>query len=130
MNKLAPVVLLAAILPACGGASVDRESTLTRLHAALEEDVAEPTVLEDHNQLVETIRDGNVLDGMRRSEVQAALGRGQECGTNNLCAQHGFRDTDWMYEVGRRDGLPWGPTIIVGFDRQGIVDGVYTLTRR
>lgn len=116
-------------LAACGP-GVDREGTLTRLRAAIDEDVSEPTVLEDHNQLVENVRDGNVFDGMRRSEVEAALGRGQECGARELCAQHGFRDTDWVYEVGRRDDLPWGPTIIVGFDRQGIVDNVYTLTRR
>ncbi|HEY8431977.1 MAG TPA: hypothetical protein VIL20_26550, partial [Sandaracinaceae bacterium] len=112
------------------GPGVDREGTLSRLRAAIDEDVSSETVLEEHNQLVEQVRDGNVLDGMRRSEVEAALGRGQECGTRPICAQHGFRATDWIYEVGQRDGLPWGPTIVIGFDRQGIVDNVYTLTRR
>lgn len=118
------------LVPACGGTAVDREGTLGRLRDALEADVSDANVLEQHNQLVETVRDGSVLDGMRRHEVEAALGRGQECGTRELCAQRGFDATDWVYEVGRRDGLPAGPTLIVGFDTQGFVDGVYTLTRR
>ncbi len=130
MKRLVLCVVCLLALPACGGPSVNREGTLTHLREAMEEDVAEPTVLEDHNQLAENVRAGNVLQGMRRAEVQSALGRGQECGNRELCAQHGFAPTDWVYEVGRRDGLPWGPTIIVGFDRQGICDGVYTLTRR
>lgn len=129
MKKLASIVALLALIPACGGPSVDREGTLTRLRTAIDEDIPDDTVLADHNRLVVTVRDGNVLDGMRRSEVEAALGRGQECGNRELCTGQGFRETDWVYEVGRRDGLPWGPTIVIGFDRQGIVDGVYTLTR-
>ncbi len=129
MKRLLTLSTVLSLLAGCG-ATVDREGTLTRLRAALDEDVSDAAVLEDHNQLVESLRDGNVLDGMRQYEVQEALGRGQECGTRPLCAEHGFRETDWFYEVGRREDLPWGPTIIIGFDRQGIVDNVYTLTRR
>jgi hypothetical protein len=111
---------------------VDREDTLARLREAMTEELPqeEATRLEDHNRLVEAARDGNVFDGMRRSEVEEALGRGQECGTRELCARHGFSETAWVYEVGRRDGVPWGPTLIVGFDRQGVVDNVYSLVRR
>ncbi|HJL14760.1 MAG TPA: hypothetical protein RMH99_03835 [Sandaracinaceae bacterium LLY-WYZ-13_1] len=129
---LAPLAVLACLAAGCGGASVDRETTLARLRDAMQEEIppGEEAVLEDHNQLVERVRDGNVLDGMRRFEVEEALGRGQECGARELCARHEFAPDDWVYEVGRRDGLPWGPTIIVGFDRQGIVNDVYTLTRR
>lgn len=89
----------------------------------------DPSVLEDHNQIVETARDGNVFDGMRRHEVEEELGRGQECGSRELCARQGFAPTAWVYEIGRRDGVAWGPTLIIGFDRQGIVDNVYTLVR-
>lgn len=130
MNRLTKVLIVAvlALVPACG-ASVDREGTLTRLREAIEADVSDASVLEEHNRLVVSVREGSVLHGMRRAEVQAALGRGQECGSRELCSQRGFNETDWVYEVGQRDGLPWGPTLIVGFDRQGIVDGVFTLTR-
>ncbi len=132
VTLLAGALALASTTSGCGGASVDRETTLSRLRAALTEELVEgdATTLEDHNQLVEDVRDANVLDGMRRFEVEEALGRGQECGTRPLCADHDLDPTDWIYEVGRREGLPWGPTLVVGFGRQGIVDRVYTLTRR
>lgn len=135
-RPLVAIVLTASSLclaaPGCGGASVDREQTLTRLRTALTTELppGDDTVLEDHNQLVESVRDGNVFDEMRRAEVTEALGRGQDCGPRPLCNEHGFRPTDWIYEVGQRDGVPWGPTIIIGFDRQGIVEHVFTLTRR
>lgn len=124
------LLLIALGLSVCAcGPGIDREATLDRLRSALDADITDEEVLAEHNRIVRTVREGNALSGMRRAEVQAALGRGQECGSRELCARHGFRVTDWTYEVGRRDGLPWGPTLIVGFDRQGIVDGVYTLTR-
>lgn len=128
MTRLLLLTMLCAAVPACGP-GVDREATLTRLRAAIEEDVADEDVLAEHNRLVATVRDGAVLSDLRRHEVEERLGRGQECGSRELCARQGFQPTDWVYEVGRRDGLPWGPTLIVGFDRQGFVDGVYTLTR-
>ena len=111
---------------------MDRESTLSELREALTAELApdDSSALGEHNELVVRVRDGNVLDGMRRSEVQESLGRGQDCGTRPICSEHGFEPDDWIYEVGRRDGLPWGPSLVVGFDRQGIVDGVYTLTRQ
>lgn len=131
-NLLCASLVLCVLVPGCGGASVDREDTLARLRAAMSEELAhgDTITIENHNQLVEDIRDGNVLDGMRRFEVEEALGRGQECASRALCADHGFSATGWVYEVGQREGVPWGPTIIIGFDRQGIVDNVYTLTRR
>lgn len=129
---LAALTLLAALTPGCGGASVDREGTLSRLRDALTEELppGDTDTLEAHNRIVEDIRDGDVLEGMRRHEVQDAIGRGDECGTRALCAEHDFQADDWIYEVGTRDGVAWGPTIVVGFDRQGIVTNVYTLTRR
>ena len=128
---LAGLALLSLLAPGCG-ASVDREATLSSLRAALTADLppGDAATLERHNRLVEDARDGDVFLDMRRAEVQEALGRGQECGTRDLCARQGFEPDDWVYEVGQRDGVPWGPTLIVGFDRQGIVTNVYTLTRR
>lgn len=131
-RTLVSLVCLASALAAPGcGAAIDREATLTHLREAMQEEipVGDAAVLGDHNHLVESARDGNVFDGMRRSEVEDALGRGQECGSRELCSRGGFAPTDWVYEIGQRDGVAWGPTVIIGFDRQGIVDNVYTLTR-
>jgi hypothetical protein len=50
-----------------------------------------------------------------------------------MCRDHGFRPSDWTYEVGRQQGdpsLPAGPTLIVGFDHQGHVIRTYYVTRR
>ncbi len=126
------VVALVAALAGCGGATVDREQLFASLRTAIQEEIepGDDATLERHNQLVVEARDQSLFDGMRRFEVEEKLGRGQECGSRALCSDHGFAPTAWTYEVGRRDGVGWGPTIIVGFDRQGIVDNVYTLTRR
>ncbi|MGE0788720.1 MAG: hypothetical protein AB7S26_23815 [Sandaracinaceae bacterium] len=132
MRQRTSILALALCLGACGGASVDRDTTLARLRNALSEEIAQgdTATLEDHNQLVEQVRDHGLLDGLRRSEVEQYLGRGQECGTRPICSEHGFDGNAWIYEVGRRDGLPWGPTIVVGFGQQGFVEDIYTLTRR
>jgi hypothetical protein len=121
-------LVLALSLAACGP-GVNREETIAQLRAAMDTEIPDEDVLDAHNALVIRAREGDVLQGMRRSEIEAELGRGQECGSRDLCSEQGFRPTDWVYEIGQRDGVPWGPTLIVGFDRQGIVDGVYTLTR-
>ncbi|MCB9593322.1 MAG: hypothetical protein H6719_11380 [Sandaracinaceae bacterium] len=129
---LVALALAAGLAPGCGGASVDRETTISRLREAMTAELAQgdATALEDHNQLVEDVRDGNVFDGMRRAEVETQLGRGEDCGTRPICSEHDFLPTDWIYEVGQREGVPWGPTMVIGFDRQGFVENVYTLTRR
>jgi hypothetical protein len=127
MRKLL-LLLLLGFVPACGP-TIDREATLHDLRNAMEREIPDEETLEAHNRIVINVREGAVLSGMRRSEVEAAIGQGQECANSRLCADHGFRETDWVYDVGRRDGVAWGPTLIVGFDREGIVDGVYTLTR-
>lgn len=123
------LVLLVAGCPR----TMDRPSTLTRLRSAIDEEVSGAVVLEDHNQLVEDVVSTSVLEGMYESELQEALGRGDECGVRPLCSEHGFRASDWTYEVGRQAGdpaLPAGPTLIVGFNRQGRVERTYYMTRR
>jgi hypothetical protein len=125
-------VVLALALSGCPR-TMDRPSTLTRLRAAIDEEVAGPVVLEDHNQLVEDIVQTAVLEGMYESEIQEAIGRGDDCGVREMCRDHGFRPSDWTYEVGRQPGdpaLPAGPTLIIGFDHQGHVVRTYYVTRR
>jgi hypothetical protein len=121
-----------AAAPACG-ASVDRPSTLRRLRSAIEAEVSDQTVLEDHNQLAEDVGRSGVLEGMFQHELQEALGRGTNCGASELCARHDFRATDWMYELGHAPGDPdlaAGPTLLVGFDSTGRIDRTFYLTRR
>ena len=70
---------------------------------------------------------------MRQHEVDELLGRGQECGSSDICARHDFAPNDYIYEVGRDPNdpsLPAGPTLLVGFDRQGVCDRTFYLTRR
>lgn len=126
------VLVLGALAPACG-AAVDHTATFARLRDAIDAPITGPEVREDHNQLVEDVSQGGALEGLRQHEVQERIGRGEQCGTNRLCADHGFRPTDWIYDVGRDPDdpqLPAGPTLIVGFDSAGIVDGTYFVTRR
>lgn len=121
-----------SIAPGCG-AAVDRTATLARLHDAIGAEVTDETVLEDHNRLVEDVVSSGVLEGLFQREVTERIGRGQECGSSELCADHGFRPTDWMYDIGHAPGDPdlaAGPTLIVGFDTSGRVVDTYYRTRR
>ena len=137
MRSILCVTLVLALsglsgLSACGP-GVDREGSLTRLRAALDAEVTDAVVLEDHNQLAEDVSRGGVLEGMFQHELSERLGRGQNCGVNELCARHDFRANDWIYEVGHAPGdpdMPAGPTLIVGFDSTGRVDRTFYLTRR
>lgn len=134
MTRLAALatVLFTFALAGCP-TTMDRTTTLPRLRTAIDGEVAGPTDLADHNQLVENVVQSGVLEGMFESEVQEALGRGQDCGTRDICAQHGFRASDWTYEVGHAPGdpsLPAGPTLVIGFDRTGRVDNTYYQVRR
>ena len=134
MKTLSPFVLALVVVSTTGcPMTMDRPSTLTRLRAAIDEAVEGPTVLEDHNQLVEDIVRSAVFEGMYESQIQESLGRGDDCGVREMCREHGFRESDWTYEVGRQPGdpsLPAGPTLIIGFDRQGHVSRTYYVTRR
>lgn len=129
----------AALLAACGlgaagcGPAIDREATLGRLRDALGAEVTGVVVLEDHNRLAEDVSRAGLLEGLFQRELVARIGRGQNCGTSALCARHGFRPTDWLYDVGHAPGdpeLPAGPTLLVGFDTTGRVDRTFSMTRR
>ena len=115
------------------GAAADHTATLRRLHEAMTAEVASSEILEDHNRLVEDVVSSGALEGLFQREVTERIGRGQECGSSELCADHGFRPTDWMYDVGHAPGDPGlaaGPTLVVGFDTSGRVIDTYYRTRR
>ena len=100
---LVALALAAGLAPGCGGASVDRETTISRLREAMTAELAQgdATALEDHNQLVEDVRDGNVFDGMRRAEVETQLGRGEDRVDVGVGLQRWF---DW---IDSDDPTPW-----------------------
>ena len=132
-KHLVLLALAASALSAGCGAAADHTATLARLRDAIETPITTPTQMEDHNQLVENVVRSGALDGLRQHEVQERIGRGEECGVRALCSEHGFRPTDWVYDVGRDPNdpqLPSGPTLVVGFDPTGHVDGTYYVTRR
>lgn len=135
MTRLSLLTFAASLALCLAGCptTLDRSATLPRLQRAIGEEVSGTTVLEDHNQLVESVVQSGVLEGMFQSELEEAIGRGTECGARELCAQHHFRQTDWTYDVGHAPGdpsLPAGPTLVVGFDRTGRVDNTYYQVRR
>jgi hypothetical protein len=129
---LSSLVLAALALSGCPR-TMDRPSTLAHLQRAIGEEVTGGPVLDDHNQLVRDIVESGVLEGMFQQEVQDAIGRGEECGTRDLCHAHGFVPSDWTYEIGHAPGdpsLPAGPTLVIGFDRTGRVNNTYYSLRR
>ena len=136
-HNLAPILFLAAAIAtgasAGCGAAADHTATLRRLHEAMTAEVASSEILEDHNRLVEDVVSSGALEGLFQREVTERIGRGQDCGSSELCADHGFRPTDWIYDVGHAPGdpdLPAGPTLVVGFDTSGRVIDTYYRTRR
>ena len=133
MTRTPALALTLALAVAGCPHTMDRATTLPRLHAAIGEEVSGTVVMHDHNELVENVVRSGVLEGMRQDEVQEALGRGQECGARELCHEHGVVASDWTYEVGHAPGdpsLPAGPTLVVGFDRSGHVNNAYYQVRR
>lgn len=130
--RIAAVLALSLAAAGCG-ARRDHTATLASLREAMTAEVSDAEVLERHNRLTEDVVNGAALEGLFQREVVAAIGRGQDCGGRSLCADHGFRGSDWVYDVGHAPGdpgLPAGPTLVVGFDATGRVDRTYYLTRR
>ena len=98
----------------------------------------------DEGSIVLIPREGGYL--FRIYVEMDALARDERVASRNITADHliaatqrvlrpysfEVKEVAWwsVYEIGQREGVAWGPTMIIGFDRQGIVDHVYTLTRR
>jgi outer membrane protein assembly factor BamE (lipoprotein component of BamABCDE complex) len=127
---LTALAALAAVhLTACGGGATATRAQLPELRQAIDEPVESKEANEEHSRLVEAVAEDGVLDGMSRSEVQSALGRGDPCSRHPKCAENGFDGNDWYYSVGRmgEGGPSVRPVLIVGFDRTGQVDRTWNL---
>lgn len=129
MKTWAPAILLLGI-GACGSVpSVPREQSLQELRTAIESRVTSPEASADSSRLVHQIADDDVLQNIRRHELEEAIGRGDTCSRHPRCADQGFDSGDWFYSVGQADEGYAGPVpeLIVGFSREGRVDRVWNL---
>lgn len=124
----AALMTAAAFTPACGGAQRGGTADLTALRAALAEPVTSLEVSQAHSRLAEAALEENAFEGKTRAEVEALLGRGDDCATHPRCAEQGFADDDWHYDVGvpAEHSAPI-PVIILGFDRSGRVSRTWNL---
>lgn len=109
-------------LSACG-ASQNRTQSLQKLRAAMTAPVSSEAKNKENSRLVEDTLDKGVFSDMTRDEVAAAIGRGESCVNHPLCAEKGFRSSDWFYTVGQNGGSKslQQPVFIVGFDDSGQV---------
>ncbi|MCB9598760.1 MAG: hypothetical protein H6720_00110 [Sandaracinus sp.] len=123
MHRLAFCFLLAC------GPSIPKEQLLDDLARAVEAPVADAEGSAQHSRVVQAAVDGDALLGLRRAEVEAEIGRGDECSRHARCDELGFESDDWFYHVGAMGGGYGGqvPLLIVGFDRAGTVIKVWNL---
>lgn len=113
----------------CAAKTPPASETLPRLRRAIEEPVANEQQNRDNSALVEQIAEAQQLDRMTRDEVASHLGKGDKCSRHPICAEQGFNDEDWYYEVGTVGPayMRARPVLIVGFDRFNTVERTYTL---
>lgn len=126
----ATLALVVCFLAACGGGpQVNRDDTLRRLSDAIQAPVASPEEAQDNSRLVEMVVEEGLLEEMTREEVSSKIGRGDDCSRHPRCAEAGFEDDDWFYNVGQMGEGAAGavPILIVGFDRFGKVTRTWNL---
>ncbi len=113
----------------CAAKTPPASETLPRLRQAMDEPVANEQQNRDNSALVEQVAEAQQLDGMTREELSDALGKGDKCSRHRICAEQGFDDEDWYYEVGTigPSYMRARPVLIVGFDRFGKVTRTYNL---
>lgn len=117
-------------LAACGGA-VNHTAMLSELRTAMTLPVTTPGDRQTHNDLVVEVVEAGALEGLRRDEVTAKIGRGRDCSEFPMCMQREFDADDWVYEVGTdpTGGISHAPTLILGFDPSGRVTRTTYITR-
>lgn len=133
-SSITLVFALASIasFSACGGGSRARgEQLFPQLRAAIDTPLDSQEKSAEHSRLVEDVLESGALSGMTRSEVEAAIGRGDDCSRHPQCGEQEFEDDDWYYSVGRMGETPapgvGTPVLIVGFDRFGKVERTWNL---
>jgi hypothetical protein len=134
ITGLAVAVLVAALAlsaVACGGAQGTGQDTGTlvaNLRRALGEPVTNAEVSAEHSRAAEAALEASAFEGKSREEVEALIGRGDDCSTHPRCAEQGFHSDDWHYDVGQpSDTAAPIPVLILGFDRTGRVERTWNL---
>jgi len=104
-----------------GCATTSNRSRIADLRKALDTPIDSETRRQQHNDIARKVVEEGALEGLRRAEVEAQLGRGTVCGGSGVCTERGYMSNDWFYEVGRYDKRAAGrtPVLLVGFDGQG-----------
>jgi hypothetical protein len=122
---------LALAIAGCGAALTQTEATALRnqLRDAMQQPVKTLAERDQHSRLLADVVGKDALHGLTQLDVRAAFGPGDAC-RKPLCAQHGFTDSDWYYEIGRAEDpkIKQLPVLIVGFDPQLRAARVWTLT--
>jgi len=99
------------------------------LRDAMRRPVHDKAERDENSRTLADVVGHDVLHGMNRDEIKAAFGPGQACRAP-LCAEHGFDDGDFYYEIGQAEGsgVKQLPVLIVGFDPKGRAARIWTLT--
>jgi hypothetical protein len=117
-------------LVACGGGpSVPPGHFRQQLRDAMTEPVGDRDQRDAQSRRMAEAIDGAELEGLDRSQIRAAIGRGRACNVP-LCSEHGFSPDDWYYEMGQAtsDDVKQLPVLIIGFDHKDRAVRVWTLT--
>jgi len=116
---------------ACGAGLTAAQADALRqqLRAAMQQPVVTRQERDRHSRLLADVVGKDALHGLDQDQVRAAFGRGEAC-RSALCAQHGFTQDDWLYEIGHAEDpkIKQLPVLIVGFDPQRRATRVWTLT--
>jgi hypothetical protein len=131
-REFAAIAAVAVLLGAgCAGTQPDPTAREWRdkLGDAIREPVASREQRDEHSRVLVAAVDHDAVVGLNADQVRAALGPGQPCDGQSLCAEQGFSGDDLYYAIGQKadDKIKQLPVLIVGFDPHGTVKRVYTL---
>jgi hypothetical protein len=128
LRRLITPLLLSACAVGCAHGP-GPEQTLPQLRAAIASPVESADQNAQNSALVEQVSNDKQIHGLTREELAERIGHGEPCQRHPLCADKGFDDGDWYYEVGREGGsyLRGRPALVVGFSRFGKVERTFVL---
>jgi hypothetical protein len=128
---LATAAIALELAAGCAGTQPDPAAREWRekLAAAVREPVTTRDQRDDHSRVLVAAIDHDAILGLNSDQVKAALGPGEPCSGQALCAEQGFSGDDLYYAIGQPadDKIKQLPVLIVGFDMHGAVKRVYTL---
>jgi hypothetical protein len=124
------VLLVGSTLVGCAsGPGLPPAEWHTKLRSAMQTEVSTVAQSQEQSRFLQQALDDGALEGMDRTEVQEAIGKGIACRTE-LCEKNGFVGSDWYYELGviQGDAVKQLPVLIVGFDQFDRATRIWNLT--